>query len=475
MIVTPSPEPSARAWRDRLQAGELSSRELLTQVLERLEDAHGLNAVVALDAELALDAAAAADAARRAGDRRRLLGLPITIKDSIETQDLPTTSGSFARKGFRAPADASVVGRLRAEGAVIVAKTNVPEYTWSYETDNALFGRTVHPADSARTPGGSSGGEAAVLAADASIVGIGSDGGGSIRVPCHYCGIVGLRPTAGLVPETGCWPPTRDTGMVDMNSVGPMARYVEDLALLLPIIAGADGIDPFVHGVRVGSSDATDVRGLRVGFYDDDGVATPDPATKAAVRAAADALEDHGCTVEPAVPPDLSAATDLFFGMMAADGGARARADLAPAAGRHTPQITRLLEDLTTHALDAAGYFALFDDWAALRAQIRAYVSHHDVVVAPVTTGAAPRHGCEPGRDRQLDSYLPFNYTHAYSIAGLPVAVVPVGRSEDSLPIGVQVIAQPFRDDVALAAAATLEAAHGGFSKTLSTHAATRR
>ena len=178
------------------------------------------------------------------------------------------------------------------------AKTNVPEYTWSYETENALFGRTVHPADPARTPGGSSGGEAAVLGADASLVGIGSDGGGSIRVPCHYCGIVGLRPTAGLVPETGVWPPTRNTGMVDMNSVGPMARFVEDLALLLPVIAGADGVDPFVHGMSVEPPSSIDVRGLRVGFYDDDRFVTPDAATKAAVRAAADALADGGCAVE---------------------------------------------------------------------------------------------------------------------------------------------------------------------------------
>lgn len=475
MTITPTPEPSARAWRDRLRAGELSSRELVSRVLERLEHAHALNAVVAVDADATLAAADAADAARSAGDDRSLLGLPITIKDSIETHDLPTASGSFAREGFRAAVDATVVQRLRDEGAVIVAKTNVPEYTWSYETENALFGRTVHPADPARTPGGSSGGEAAVLGADASLVGIGSDGGGSIRVPSHYCGIVGLRPTAGLVPETGVWPSTRTTGMVDMNSVGPMARFVEDLALLLPVIAGADGVDPFVHGMPVEPPSSIGVPGLRVGFYDDDRVVAPDAATKAAVRTAAEALSHGGCAVDETHPPDVSDATDLFFGMMAADGGARARADLAPAAGRHVPQITRLLDDLREHALDAAGYFALVEQWAACRARVRAFVSSYDVVLAPVTTGAAPLHGHEPGSGRPLESYDAFNYTHTYSIAGLPVAVVPAGRDDDGLPIGVQVIAPPFRDGVALAIAAKLEQALGGFALVPSSYATADR
>src|SRR5205085_9443403 len=215
------------------------------------------------DDEAAVAAADAADAARARGDARPLLGLPVTIKDSIETAGLASTGGSFAREGFVPDRDATVVARLRAAGAIVVAKTNVPEYTWSYETENALHGRTVHPLDPARTCGGSSGGEAALFGADASIAGIGTDGGGSIRVPSHYCGGAGLRPTAGLVPETGCWPSTRDTGMLDMNAVGPMARHVEDLALLLPVLAGADGIDPFVQGVSLREAAAP----TRVGFY----------------------------------------------------------------------------------------------------------------------------------------------------------------------------------------------------------------
>jgi amidase len=458
-----APEPSAADWLRRLDGGELSARELVEHVLARIDAANPrLNAVVARDDEAALAAADAADEARRRGEQKPLLGIPVTIKDSLETAGLATTSGSVARRGHVPDRDATAVARLRAAGAVVVAKTNVPEYTWSYETENALHGRTVNPYSADRTPGGSSGGEAALLGADASVIGIGTDGGGSIRVPCHYCGIVGLRPTAGLVAETGCWPSTRDTGYVDMATLGPMARYVEDLELLLPVIAGADGIDPFVQGVEVGDPRAVDVPSLRVGYYTYDGVWRVSDGLAAGVEAAAAALGALGCVVEEATPPDVSGATDLFFALMAADGGAKARADLAPAGGRHVEQMSRLLEDLRPLALDAGGFFELLSRLFAFRAGVRAFVGQYDVVLAPPAAGPAPLHGCVPGTDEPLESYDAFNYTHVYSAAGLPAAVVRVGE-ERGLPVGVQIVAQAFRDDVALAAAAALEAAFGPF------------
>ena len=458
------PEPSAREWLRRLDGGQLSARELVEHVLARCDRANpSLNALVARDDAAALLAADAADAARLRGDRRPLLGLPLTLKDSLETAGLATASGSWARAGFVPDRDATVVARLRAAGAVVVGKTNVPEYTWSYETDNPVFGRTLNPHDPARTAGGSSGGEAALLGADASVAGIGTDGGGSIRVPSHYCGTAGLRPTAGLVPETGCWPPTRDTGMLDVNAVGPMARFVEDLALLLPVLAGRDDLDPFVQGVAPGNPDDIDVTGLRVGFYTEDGVSPVTPETAAAVRRAAAALEGAGCAVEEVRPPDLRTATELFFALMAADGGARARADTAAAAGRHVEQFGRLLEDLRPLAVDASGLFALLRRLFELRTAVRAFVGAYDVVVCPVAPGPAPPHGCTPGDETPLDSYLAFNYTHAFSIAGLPVAVVRVGES-GGLPVGVQIVAGAFADHVAIAVAAALERDLGGFA-----------
>jgi amidase len=222
-MVTPPGRPSARAWLARLDAGECSARELTEQTLAAIADADArVHAVVDLNAEAALAEADAADAARRAGQapQRPLLGLPLTVKDVLDVRGRRTSAGSLARTGHRAQGDATVVARLRAAGAIVVAKTNVPECSCSFEIDNVLFGRTDHPLDPARTPGGSSGGEAALLGSDASIAGIGTDGGGSIRVPAHYTGIVGLRPTTGRTPETGLWPPTRATGTADFTCVG---------------------------------------------------------------------------------------------------------------------------------------------------------------------------------------------------------------------------------------------------------------
>jgi Asp-tRNA(Asn)/Glu-tRNA(Gln) amidotransferase A subunit family amidase len=451
-------EPSACEWLRRLKAGDLSASELTDHYLTRLERIGArLNAVAALNPE-ARQQAADADQARASGEARPLLGLPVTVKDSIAVAGLPLVCGSLARAGHYVARDATVVRRLREAGAIVVAKTAVPEYTWSYETESVIGGRTLNPYDPKRTCGGSSGGEGALLAADASPVGIGTDGLGSIRVPSHFCGVFGLRPTTGLVPETGVWPTTRDTGMLDMSCVGPMGRSVDDLALLLPLIAGIDGEDPFASGGVVHDYRAVDVSRLRVGFYVFDGVWHVTPGTAEAVTRAAVALEEIGAAVEEARPPILADVTEVAFGMMAADGGAQARSDLAAAGGRHVPQLRLLLENLSGTALSAAEFFGLMRRWIELRAHVRTFIAAYDVLLCPVVAGPAPLHGRRPGDDGELDDYRPFAYAQAYSVAGLPVAVVPAG-SERGLPLGVQIVANPVQDHVALAAAAALETA----------------
>ena len=452
-------KPTARELVEALARGELSSHELARAYLERIERVNPLlNAAVYVDPERTLAEANAADGALERGERRPLLGLPVSVKDSIAVAGMPCLSGSFARESFRPQADATVVARLREAGAIVLCKTNVPEYTWSVETDNAISGRTNNPYDLGRTSGGSSGGEAALQAVDASPVGIGSDGLNSIRVPAHFCGTVGLRPTAGLVPETGAWPPTKCTGMLDMSTLGPMGTAIDDLALLLPLIAGPDDIDPFVAAVSIGDFRAVSVEGLRIGFYLSDGVSKATPATCAVVERAARALTDAGAEVDQVVPPSLSEVPDIAFRMMAADGGARARADLAPADDRHHPQVEWLLESLRPFALTAEGFFELMERWSALRGALRRFVSGHDAVLCPVAAGPAPRHGCRPSDDGELTGYEEYAYSFAYAIAGLPSASVPCG-GERGLPVGVQVIAPAYRDEVTLAVAAVLESA----------------
>jgi Asp-tRNA(Asn)/Glu-tRNA(Gln) amidotransferase A subunit family amidase len=459
------PQPSAAAWLARLEGGELSARELVERTLARIEAANAdLNAVTAIHPERSLAAADEADRERAAAGRgaeasaRPLLGLPVTIKDTVDVEGWPTTAGVVSARDRIAARDSTVVGRLREAGAIVVAKTNVPECSSDAETDNALFGRTDNPHDRARTPGGSSGGEAALLGADASLVGIGVDGGCSIRLPSHYCGAVGIRPGAGRVPETGLWPSTRATGMFDLSCIGPMGRYVEDLELLLGVIAGADGADPLAPPVPVpsfGPSDAT----LRVGFYTEDPHTVPTAATVEAVRRAAAAIGD----AEAIEPPPAADANDVVFGAIGADGGAHIKEVAGD--GPHTERFQAFLDEALPREVPSAVEFEaqmrrLFD----LRAAIRAHLSPFDAVVCPVAPGPAPRHHEAPaeGEGGGADGYSFLNYASTYSVAGLPVAVVPAGE-ESGLPIGVQIVARPFRDDVALAAARRVESALGGF------------
>ncbi|MFT4823164.1 MAG: Asp-tRNA(Asn)/Glu-tRNA(Gln) amidotransferase A subunit family amidase [Halioglobus sp.] len=455
---------SAVEYLRKMNAGEISALELVTEVIDRIETVNpALNAVVAMDKEQSLAQARQADAERVKTGPRPLLGLPITVKDSIDVKGFRCTGGSYARENHWPKEDASVVARLRSAGAIIIGKTNLPEYSSSYETDNALFGRTNNPADLARTPGGSTGGEAALLGADATLVGIGVDGGGSIRVPSHYCGTVGIRPTVGRTPDTGHWPVTRDTGYRDMMCLGPMARYVEDLALLLPIISGADGVDPYAVSVSLGDPSSVDLKGLRIGYYFDDGVAKVSQETEQGIKAAALALQESGAEVVEVEPPDSREATMLFFTMVGADGGASTWRDLEGSNGRHHHQFQTLLDGFG-ESLSVTDFFELQRRYFEMRASIRRSVAAYDAILCPVTTGPAPRHMEPPFGvpDEDYFKYEGFNYVHSYAVAGLPSTVVPIAEQE-GMPLGVQVVASAYQEHVSLAVAAKLESMLGGF------------
>jgi amidase len=455
-----SEQPSAVEWLGRMAARELSAREVTEHYIDRVLEANErLNAVAAIDPASALSAAAESDRLRAAGDHRPLLGLPITVKDSLEVAGLPATGGSLARAGYMPARDATVVRRVRDAGAIVLAKTNLPEYSSSYETDNVVHGRTVHPLDTERTPGGSSGGEAALIAAGASPVGLGTDGGGSIRVPAHYCGVLGLRPSVGRVPVTGNWPATRASGYMDLYCIGPLARFAEDLELILSVIAGPDGIDPYAIPAPLVSG-RPDPAGLRVGWFVDSPRVTSTPGTRAAVAAAVGSLEEAGASVRPIEPPWDPDPTDLFMTAVVADGGAQARADVAGAGGRHHPQFQSFLDAAPGRTLTAEGWFAVQRDILELRSRTRQLFTGLDLLICPVVAGPAPRHDEPPaGLPREeYGRYRAFDFVHLVAIAGLPAASVPAG-SEEGLPVGVQVVGPPFREDVVLAVASLLETA----------------
>lgn len=454
-------QPSALEWLTQLRAGELSARELAEHYLDLMGQADKrLHAVVACEPDQVLARADAADRRRAAGgEMPPLLGLPVTVKDSIEVAGLRCTGGSVARRNYLPEADATVVRRIRAAGALVLAKTNVPELSCSYETDNAVHGRTNHPLDQARTPGGSTGGEAALLGADASPLGLGTDGGGSIRLPAHYCGLVGLRPTAGRVPATGIWPPTRASGLMDIMTAGPIGRTVADVALLAEIISGPDEIDFYARPAPFGDYREVPVRRLRVGWYAGTGPIPVSPGTRDTLATAAAALAEAGAEVRQVTVPALTAeATELFFAASGADGGAAMRSQVADAGGVHHPQFVALLESLPNTEPAAQDWFDLQQRIFEFRAEVRRWMADYDALLAPVCTGPAPRHGQPPYGVAPADylKYLAHNDTHVFSVAGVPALSVPVG-TEHGLPVGVQIAARAWREDVALALGAVLE------------------
>ena len=305
-----------------IQSREVKSAEVVRGFLDRIEQVNpALNAVVHLDAEHALAHAEKADKALEAGNLMGPLhGVPMTIKDSLDTADMVSTWGTEGRREFRPGRDATCVSRLRHAGAVLLGKTNTPEFTLWFQTDNNVYGRTNNPWDVGRTPGGSSGGAAAILAAGASTFDIGTDTGGSIRLPSHFSGICGIKPTTGRVPCTGNALPS--TGLIaPLSQPGPMARHVEDLVTILRLIKGPDLKDPHAVDAAWYEPADTDVSTLRIGYHLDNGIRTPAPEIQAAVQKVADLLAGHNMTTTLAAPSGIEMAGFILGRVFSADGG----------------------------------------------------------------------------------------------------------------------------------------------------------
>jgi amidase len=314
---------SAAELASSIRSKEFSALEAVESHLHRIEAVNSsLNAVVKLSSSAALAEAERADAARARGEIwGPLHGVPMTIKDNLDTAGVVSTGGTKGRATFIPARDATVVTRLRRAGAILLGKTNTPELTMAYETDNLVYGRTSNPHNLALTSGGSSGGAAAIVAVGGSPFDIGSDTGGSIRVPSHFCGTVGLMPTAGRVPKEGHILPSG--GFVDeMTVLGPIARKVGDLELLFSIISTADSGETRAISLPVPPSDRVALKGLRVAHFTDNGIMAPASDIATAVNCAAAKLAEAGMSVEEACPGAVSEALDLTLDLWTADGGA---------------------------------------------------------------------------------------------------------------------------------------------------------
>lgn len=439
-----------------LRAGRSSAAELLRRSIERIERFDPqINAVVTRDFERARSAAAAADDARARGERLPLLGVPVTVKDAFNIAGLPTTWGIPGTENSRAEQDAVVVRRLKAAGAVVIGKTNVAMHLADWQSSNPIFGTTNNPWDLDRTPGGSSGGSAAALAAGFVPLEFGTDLAGSLRVPAHCCGVFAHNPSHGLVPMRGCAPPGTPelsvAAQVDLAVAGPMARSAADLALALDIVAGPDDADAVAYRLALPPARHTALDAFRVLVLAEHPSVPTSEAVQGALRRVGDDLARLGCRVEHASPllPNLERIAALWGQLM----WAMVSADIPGESGiSHGDWIQA----------DRAR-MGIAHQWSS-------FFEGYDVVLCPVMPTPAFPHDHSDMKTRRLlidGREFPYEDQSAWSsiatLTGLPATTMPIAVSDESLPIGMQVIGPRLEDRTPLAFAQAMEREFGGF------------
>ena len=454
-LVSFSATKLAKMIRDR----ELRCRDVVQAHIDRIEHVNPvLNAVVYKNYDAALARAKVADDALDRGEIwGPLHGLPVTIKDLYWTKGIQTTGATIGRKTWVPDEDATAVRRWTEAGAVILGKTNSPELGLAYETNNDVFGRTNNPYDPKRTCGGSTGGEGAIIAACGSPLGLGGDAGGSIRVPAHFCGIAGIKPTWGRIPSGGALTGGPFAG-VFFTQRGPLARTVEDLALSLPILAGPDGSDPYVFPVVWRDPRSVDISKLKVAFHVDNGIASPVTPVRETVQRAAKALANEVTTVDERRPPGVEESYDLYMSLIKEMRFTVLRRLEALGTENPSPLLRDLFRAVEAHARNRPEHpEQTMSRWHSFKQEMLSMWNDCDVVVCPVNALPAIEHGTS------WEKLTSFSYTMTYNLTGFPAAVVRCGTSADGLPIGVQVVAPPWREDIALAVAGYLEANFGGW------------
>jgi Asp-tRNA(Asn)/Glu-tRNA(Gln) amidotransferase A subunit family amidase len=445
----------------QIREKKLSPVELAEAHLARIDDLNPkLNAYVQVDPErIRREAHAAENVAMTGEPLGPLHGVPISIKSCMEVAGYRCEAGTRLRQGFVATQDAPLVARLRAAGALILGVTNTPELLMAWETDNLLYGRTNNPWDLSRTPGGSSGGEAAAVAAGMSAGGVGSDGGGSIRVPAHFSGICGLKPTPGRIPSTGHYPESGGPFAL-IGVVGPMARTVADLTVMFEVMQGPDGGDSCAVPVPLRWPGDDEVRKLRVGYFEDDGRTPVTSETRRAVQIAAEALRRAGFQVERFRPEGLNNARQIWKKLFVKVGGMLIRPMFQGREQDMSPILRQFLE--WSDAEPELTGEALLHAWIGrdvIRGKFLAQMRDYPILLCPAAAIPAFRHGERSWKiDGQAVSYLDaWSYTEWFNLLGNPAAVVPVIHSEEGLPIGVQIVGKPWEEEQVLAVAAVLE------------------
>jgi amidase len=445
-----------------IRSKEFSPVEIVDAHLKRIESSEPiLNAFVHLDPYAARVQASVAQSSIRRGDPLGPLhGVPLTIKSCIDVAGWPAPAGSLLRKEYLPQRDAPLVARLKAAGAILLGNTNTPEFLMAYETNNLLKGRTSNPWNVAYSAGGSSGGEAAAIASGCSAGGVGSDGGGSVRVPAHFCGICGLKPTPGRIPATGHFPP--GAGAFSwIGVVGPMARTIADVRLLFEVMAGPDPGDALSSPVPLRSQNRIDSRGLRVGILESPALGTATPETYSAVQHVAKLLVGQGFTLEPFPLDGLDRAIELwwfFFGPVIGH-------LLTKAVVGKADQVSPMLREYLSHATSGGpitldSFIEACAERDLLRAKILRQMQEVPILLSPVSSASAFLHG--GGNYRPGTGYLDtMRFSQWLNLTGFPGASVPLGLSSEGLPIGVQIIGRPHEDELLLAVAERLEEARG--------------
>ncbi|WP_027929742.1 amidase [Amycolatopsis thermoflava] len=464
-----------------LRAGGVSSVELTEEAIDRIErEDKVVNAICVSDFDRARAAARAADQARARGEDRPLLGIPVTVKESYDVAGLPTTWGMPQHRDFLPAEDAVQVSRLKAAGAVVLGKTNVPRGLQDIQTFNDVYGTTSNPWDHERTAGGSSGGSAAALACGFGALSIGSDLAGSLRTPAHFCGIYAHKPTLGLAAPRGMVAPPGPALPVDLDLavVGPMARTARDLTLLLDVMAGPDPLTlGKAHQLTLPPARHQRLSDFRVLVVDEHPCIPTGAAVRAGVHRVAAALADGGARVEQhsRLLPDLAEAATLYMKLLISGAVARFPVDDEQLRAR----VAGLSAD--DRSLDAVRLRAMVfshHDWLAAnnrrelhRHDWRQLFAEFDAVVCPITPTPAFPHDHSPNpMERRIDidgaEYPYFDqlvWAGVATMPGLPATAIPAGRSPEGLPVGVQLIGPMFEDRTPLRLAELLEQEIGGF------------